>query len=227
MNEWCIQTNKQLHSSRYFQKSHWNSNRQLPHTTFVNVCDCVCRKAEVLLVPSPVGLKHYHHYQRQRSDCSLAKNATTHAAVMHSGQLHPPFCHYKTIPCSGTRSLMPLLASPVPILHSEERLAEPGESFISGLCLFRSFSLQGTFMSRLLCSYKTSNNALRNPVSLHQRGMGRREEKGFFSYTKLFWLTFDLTTKDNPDSLIIIQVLRMTLFPTLEICFWSDTCKLK
>lgn len=74
---------------------------------------------------------------------------------------------------------MPLLASPVPILHSEERLAEPGESFISGLCLFRSFSLQGTFMSRLLCSYKTSNNALRNPVSLHQGGWEEGKKKAF------------------------------------------------
>ena len=91
------------------------------------------------------------------------------------------------------------------------------------------FHCRGTFMSRLLCSHKTSNNALYDPASLHQTGWKvkkkkKKEKKKPCSLKQSFlWLTFDLTTKgdiyshNNPSA-------RSQHFPTLGS---NDAFKLK
>lgn len=93
---------------------------------------------------------------------------------MHPGPKHPPNG------CCALLPLHPILRYSLPVmpLLSPASILRKGRwTIILQLRLFRSFSLRGTFMSRLLCSHKTSNNALCNPASLHQAGWEVEKKK--------------------------------------------------
>lgn len=69
--------------------------------------------------------------QNQRSDCGLTKNATTHCALMHSGQKHVPngcALTLQAITSSGILSIMPPPAAPVPGILFGEGWMNPGRA---------------------------------------------------------------------------------------------------
>lgn len=101
-----------------------------------------------------------------RPDRSLAKNAASHCALMQLGQKHPASAVAMPLQTITSSGILPIIPQPLPSsasILSQVRWTRGG---------YYSSVYFGRFHCRellwVLCSHKTSNNALCNPAGLQQ-----------------------------------------------------------